>query len=91
MNYKVTHNLNNHRFETEVDGYTGHLEYIVVNGALDLAHTIVPKEIGSRGVAAALVEGALLYARANNMKVIPSCSYVAVYIRRHPEYEVLVQ
>lgn len=91
MEYKVRHDLDNHQFETEVDGYTGYLEYAIVNGALDLNHTFVPKEIGGRGVAAALVEAALLYARANNMKIIPSCSYVGVYIRRHPEYQILIQ
>ncbi len=90
MDYNIKHNLEDHRFEIELDGYKGYLEYIVVNGGLDIIHTIVPGQIGGRGVAAALVEAALLYARANDMKVIPSCSYVAVYIRRHPEYAPMV-
>lgn len=91
MEYEVTHNADRRRFEARLDGYTGHLEYVVVNGALNLIHTIVPEEIEGRGVAASLVKTTLLYARANDMKIIPSCPYVAVYIKRHPEYESLIQ
>jgi predicted GNAT family acetyltransferase len=31
------------------------------------------------------VKTALAYARAQGLKVQPSCSYVRVYMKRHPE------
>ena len=33
--------------------------YHVADGALDVRHTIVPGEIGGRGIASALVKGSL--------------------------------
>jgi len=38
-----------------------------------------------QGVAADLVHAALAFARSQGLRVRPSCSYVAAYMRRHPE------
>lgn len=43
-------------FQTVVDGETARLMYHVADGALDVRHTIVPGEIGGRGIASALVK-----------------------------------
>lgn len=45
-------------FQTVVDGETARLMYHVADGALDVRHTIVPGEIGGRGIASALVKAA---------------------------------
>ncbi len=90
MNYKVRHNQKRRRFEIELEGYTGYLEYVLGERTMDLIHTYVPEEIGGKGVAAALVEEVLTYARDNNMKIIPTCSYIELYLVRHQEYEPLV-
>lgn len=87
MDYEITHNKETHRFETTVDGYTGYVEYYPSQGAIDIMHTIVPMKIEGRGVAAALVKAAYEYAKENDMKVIPSCSYAMMWSRRHPEYD----
>jgi predicted GNAT family acetyltransferase len=34
---------------------------------------------------------ALETARANGWKVVPMCSYAVAYLRRHPEYNDLLQ
>ena len=44
------------RFYTTVDGYTAHVSYRIENGGLDIRHTIVPEEIGGRGIASELVK-----------------------------------
>lgn len=49
-------------------------------------HTLVPPEIGGRGVAAKLVEALVADARAEGTKIVPQCSYVEVAFRRHPEW-----
>ncbi|MFA6769754.1 MAG: GNAT family N-acetyltransferase [Bacteroidales bacterium] len=85
MENKITHNLNIKRFETIVDGITAYVEYKNYPGGLDLVHTIVPKAIGSRGVAAKLVKHVLDYAASNNLKIIPTCSYIRIYVDRHKE------
>lgn len=85
MEILIEHNQQQKRFFTVIDGVTGYVEYIEYTGGLDLAHTIVPKEIGGRGIAAALVKHVLEYAIAHNLKVRATCSYVRVYMVRHKE------
>lgn len=53
-------------------------------GVLDLQHTIVPPAAQGEGVASALVQAAVNYARQNDVKLIPTCEYVAAWLQRHP-------
>ena len=55
----------------------------------DLVHTEVDEQFAGRGYASALARTALDYARANNLKVIPTCPFVRKYLERHPEYDDL--
>jgi len=50
----------------------------------------VPSAVGGRGIAAELVRVALRWAEEKGYRVEPSCSYVAVYMRRHPETQKLL-
>lgn len=87
MEYTVRHDESACRFETTVEGHTGYVEYVLLpDGAIDIRHTIVPRAIEGRGVAAALMKQTLEYVRAKGWKAIPSCSYARAYILRHPEY-----
>jgi uncharacterized protein len=52
-------------------------------------HTLVPPEIGGRGVAAALVEALIADARQEGFTIVPQCSYVEAQFRRHPEWAEL--
>lgn len=58
---------------------------------INLEHTIVPKELGGKGYAAELAEYALKYARENHLKVIPTCSYMIAYLKKHPEHNDLLK
>ena len=49
-------------------------------------HTLVPTEIGGRGVAAKLVEALVADARQHGFKIDPQCSYVAAAFKRHPDW-----
>ena len=49
-------------------------------------HTLVPPEIGGRGIAARLVEAMIADARANGFRINPECSYVAAAFQKHPEW-----
>lgn len=83
----ILHDEAQARFYVEVDGYTGHVDYVLKDGALDIRHTIVPKEIGGRGIAGALVKAAADYTREHGLKLLATCSYAVVWLQRHPEYE----
>ena len=86
----VTQDEAAHRFEIAVDGRTASLEYHRGRDFLSLVHTEVPAEMEGRGIGGKLAQAALEFARDANLKVIPSCPFVASYIRRHPEYLELV-
>lgn len=49
-------------------------------------HTLVPTEIGGRGVAAELVKALVNDARQFGFRIVPQCSYVEAAFRRHPEW-----
>ncbi len=87
---EVLHNRDASRFEAQVNGRLARCEYRLHDGVMLLTHTEVPAALEGRGIAAALVRAALQHARASGLRVRPMCSYVAVYLRRHLEYQDLV-
>lgn len=86
----VTHDPANQRFEVQTAAGPGELTYRDRGSALEIMHTEVPEGAEGQGHAAALAVAALEYARSEGKQVIPSCAFVAGYIRRHPVYADLV-
>lgn len=78
------------RFEMAVNGSTAIIEYKPLPGALALLHTEVPQALEGKGVAAAIVEKTFHYAEEHAVKIIPLCPYVALYIKKHPEWNRIV-
>lgn len=81
----VIHNPGAQRFETTIDGRLSVAEYRLADRVVTFVHTAVPPEQRGRGIAAALVGAALDWARAQQRRVVPACSYVARYMQRHPQ------
>ena len=89
MNLAVTHNEARQRFEATVDGQLCVADYQLRGNVMWMTHTGVPGAVGGRGIAAELVRVALAWAHEKGHRVMPSCSYVDVYMRRHPETQKL--
>jgi predicted GNAT family acetyltransferase len=83
----VRHNEKDERFESDADGGTAFVEYIIDGDEITFTHTEVPKQAEGKGIAGRLVADALAYARGANLRVIPQCSYVAAWLKRHHEYD----
>jgi predicted GNAT family acetyltransferase len=81
----VRHNADAKRFEVVLDGDLARADYRMSGGVMRLVHTEVPPRFEGRGIASALVRAALEHARREGLQVEPACSYVATYMRRHPE------
>ena len=64
----------------------GRLTWTAHHGVRAAEHTLVPPEIGGRGVAAKLVESLVADARQHGFKIDPQCSYVAAAFMRHPDW-----
>lgn len=82
----ITHRPEQQRFDTWVDDLHCVADYRLdrAAGTVVFTHTGVPAALQGRGIAAELVRVALDWARAEQLRVVPACSYVAVYMRRHP-------
>lgn len=89
--HKVTHNTEDHRFETSVDGHLAVLDYMRMGKIITFTHTGVPPAIGGRGIGINLVKAGLDYARENGLEVRSMCWFVSKYIRRHAEYQDLLK
>jgi predicted GNAT family acetyltransferase len=86
----VSHNQPEQRFETRVEGKLSICEYQMDGDRMVFTHTFVPPQLRGKGIAQKLVEVALNYAMAKKLRVDPACSYVEAFIRRRPEYKVMV-
>lgn len=86
----ITHNAAAQRFEAVVDGLLCRCDYRMHGDTMMLVHTEVPPQLEGRGIASHLVRAAFDHAKANEWDVLPVCSYVQSWARRHPEVEPLL-
>ena len=79
-----------YRAAVEGSSAIGRLTYVRRKGSagdvLVADHTLVPTQIGGRGVAAKLVEALIADARAEHFRIDPQCSYVDAAFGKHPEW-----
>lgn len=87
----ITNNHSLSRFEVPVHGGPGFLRYRVEADTIHLLYVEVPPEARGHGVAGELSRAALEFAKERGLKVVPVCSYVVAYIRRHPEYSEIIR
>lgn len=88
---ELVNNTELNRFEIGVSDATAILEYRTYGQRIYFTHTEVPTIFEGKGIGSKLVKGALDYAVANGLKIVPQCPFVATYIKRHPEYAEHVQ
>ena len=81
-----------HRYELLVDEeLVGELIYRARDGVVTLIHTEVAPQFEGHGLGEQLVAGALDDIRGRDLRIVPLCPFVAAYLRRHTEYEDLVE
>ena len=82
---RIEHNEGQHRFEAWEEKQVGVLDYRRKGENIEFTHTGVIDSMKGRGVGAQLARAALEYARTQGLRPVPRCSFVATYLRRHPE------
>ncbi|WP_292054748.1 MULTISPECIES: GNAT family N-acetyltransferase [unclassified Brevundimonas] len=88
----IRDNQNEHRYELEIDGQLAYVEYNNVAGGRLVSKTLVPKELEGQGIASRLARHVLQDIRDKGLKILPTCTFFAAYIQKHPdEYRDLVQ
>lgn len=83
----IVHEPEKGRFYTVENGFTAHVSYRIEDGELDIRHTIVPEEIGGRGIASELVKAAYDYAISEGLRPVATCRFAVIWLDRHPEYK----
>jgi len=91
MELPVINNINQQQFEVNADGELAVLQYRFHDKLLWLMHTDVPKKLEGHGIASLLAHTALEWAKETGIRVKVVCPFVAVYLKRHPEYNVIVE
>ena len=90
MSFAVSNNTEQMQFEVKADGETAVLQYRFQEGIIWLMHTEVPMKLEGKGIASDLARYGLEWARENHMKAKVLCPFVAVFLKRHPEYQDVV-
>lgn len=73
-------------FFIEKDGLqVAELDFEIKDNVLDAFHTGVRPELEGQGIAGRLFNEMVKFARENNYKVKPSCSYINAKFRRNPD------
>ncbi len=88
--YDLIDNKERKQYEFHIDGLVPRIEYIKVKEKVYLTHTEVPKALEGKGVASQLVHQVLLNIASESLTLIPMCPFVALYVKRHPEWKKLV-
>ena len=87
MTTQVIHNTDLNRYEIWLEEQkVGHADYTRMPGELHFVHTEVDPAHQGKNLAGILMQEAIDDVRANNMgKIVPVCSYVVMWMQRHPE------
>ncbi len=84
-------NSDENRYELRLDDQrVGFIDYRNAGEAVELVHTQVDPAHAGKGYAAMLVNFALSDIQDDDGLVEPTCTYVARYIERHPEFGSMV-
>jgi predicted GNAT family acetyltransferase len=83
----VRHNAAAHRYEMDTPHGLAIAVYREQGDRMIFTHTEVPAEDEGKGFARRLVGEALADTHRRGFKIVPACSYVVAYVRRHPEYD----
>lgn len=86
----IIDNVAEHRFETRLGQEVAFAEYRTRSGRMELPHTVVPDAFAGKGVASALARHAFDVARAQGLAVIPTCAFMAGWVKKHPEVHDIV-
>jgi predicted GNAT family acetyltransferase len=88
---ELRHEPASHRFTLSAGPALAVLEYREVGpSTVAYYHTFVPLALRGRGIASRLTAFALRHALDNGLTVIPTCPFVAAFIRKNPDYAAVL-
>lgn len=93
MTATVTKEPEKQQYTLYVDGEEkGTLSYLATDTTIELPHTVVDPSLRGTGLGAKLVQESLDDIRdTTDLRVIPTCSFVAKWLLKNPEYRELTR
>lgn len=91
MHATFSNNTDRKRFELELDSKTAFIDYQLEGDTISMLHTEVPRDLEGKGIGSMIAGKALDYATIHDLKVIPSCAFIADYIRKNPKYHSVLK
>lgn len=91
MGYTLIDNEDEKQYEFHIDNELAKIEYVKQPGKIYLTHTEVPESLEGKGIGSTLVRQVLDDIQEKGLKLIPLCPFVAAYLKRHPEYQALIE
>lgn len=86
----VTDNTARQRFELTIDGQVVFADYRRRGDVIVVPHVEAPVALRGTGASGQLMEGLLALLRDRGERILPTCSFAAAWIRRHPEHHDLL-
>ncbi len=86
----VIENVAGNRFEMAFPGGRAFASFRRDGDRLIVTHTEVPAAFNGRGLGSLLARGLFENARSTGRRIVPACSFVADWARRHPEFSDVV-
>ncbi len=84
---RVVRNDEKSCFELLLDGrVVGRADFRVDGDRMLFPHTEVDPALNGQGLGSTLAKAALDAALADGKRIVPQCSFMALYVRRHPEH-----
>jgi len=90
MDYQLLNKKSKKQYEFHIDEHTPRIEYIKAQDKIYLTHTEVPKALEGKGIGSAIIKAALEDVKSQGLTLVPLCPFVAMYIKKHPEWKDLV-
>ena len=88
----INHEPDNARYVIAVEGEeAGYAEYADSGDVRDFQHTVVHERFQGQGLSKPLIKAALEDESTAGKRVIASCSAVASFIEKNPEYQHLLE
>lgn len=78
-----------HRLEIRSEGLLAIADYNITGDVIAFPHTLVPKEFSGRGYGTKLAAACMEKAEKQGLKVLPECSFILAYMKKHPETQKL--
>jgi uncharacterized protein len=60
-------------------------------GVVNIDHTFVDPSLRGQGVASVMMHDVMKYLKENHMKVVATCPYAVVWLKKHQEYNHMVR